>query len=435
MTISRSGSYPRAILHIDGDSFFASCEVAKDPSLKGKPVIIGKERGIASALTYEAKALGVKRGMNLAQVLRICPQAVILPSDHRTYSLYAHRMYSIVRSHVSRVEEYSIDECFADLSGFAETQNISYEKLAFNLKTELYQKLGLTFSLGLAPTKVLAKVASNWQKPNGLTFIPVPEIKYFLAKLPVEKIWGIGSKTANLLNKYGIYTARDLCSRDEVWVRSNLAKPYQEIWFELQGKMVLTLNSKSQKNLYSISATKTFTQPSGDRFFVLSQLSRNIENACTKARHQNLQTQEVFFFLKTSDFDLIGQKIILKQAVSIPQPIFEAVENVFDVVYKPGIFYRATGIILRKLQPEQAFQPDLFSQSSGLEIKRDLFGQIDALEKKYGRETIFLGSSFLANKSRLNNDTQFAQKNRDQLLPEGKNRKSRFRIPFLGEVG
>ena len=110
-------NFPRAILHVDGDSFFAACEVAKDPMLRGKPVITGKERGIVSACTYEAKARGVKRGMRLFEVRKICPDAVILPSDYETYSLFSERMYRIVRRYTPTVEEYSIDECFADLSG------------------------------------------------------------------------------------------------------------------------------------------------------------------------------------------------------------------------------------------------------------------------------------------------------------------------------
>src|SRR5512135_3459873 len=110
-------SYPRAILHVDGDSFFASCEVAKNPALRGKPVITGKERGIVSAASYEAKARGVKRGMNLREARAVCPDAIILPSDYETYSLFSERMYTIVRRYTPAVEEYSIDECFADLTG------------------------------------------------------------------------------------------------------------------------------------------------------------------------------------------------------------------------------------------------------------------------------------------------------------------------------
>ena len=114
MTWGGHSSFPRAILHVDGDSFFASCEIARDPKLRGKPVVTGRERGIVSAMTYDVKARGVKRGMILSEARKLCPDAVILPSDYETYSLFSERMYEIVRRYTPTVEEYSIDECFAD---------------------------------------------------------------------------------------------------------------------------------------------------------------------------------------------------------------------------------------------------------------------------------------------------------------------------------
>src|SRR5581483_10154483 len=144
-------SFPRAILHVDGDAFFASCEVALNPKLRGKPVVTGLERGIVSAMTYEAKKLGVHRGMRLFEVRKICPQAVILPSDYETYSIFSHRMYNIVRRYTPEVEEYSIDECFADLTGMRGTLHMSYAEIAAKIKHDLESELGLTFSVGVAP--------------------------------------------------------------------------------------------------------------------------------------------------------------------------------------------------------------------------------------------------------------------------------------------
>jgi DNA polymerase-4/DNA polymerase V len=165
-------SFPRAVLHIDGDAFFASCEQARDPQLQGKPVITGKERGIASSMSYEAKARGVTRGMRLFEIKRLCPDAVILPSDYETYSLLSQRLFAIVRRYTPEVEEYSIDEVFADLTGLRRPLRMSYEQMAAKIKHELDTELGFTFSVGLAPNKVLAKIASKWQKPSGFTAIP-----------------------------------------------------------------------------------------------------------------------------------------------------------------------------------------------------------------------------------------------------------------------
>src|SRR3989338_4116022 len=175
-----SRSFPRAILHIDGDSFFASCEVAKNPQLRGRAVITGKERGIVSACTYEAKRRGVTRGMQLHEVRKLVPDAVILPSDYETYSLFSNRMYKIVRRYTPEVEEYSIDECFADLTGMRRVNKMGYGEMAEAVKRDLERELGMTFSLGVSATKVLAKIGSKWEKPSGLTLIPLSGAEPFL---------------------------------------------------------------------------------------------------------------------------------------------------------------------------------------------------------------------------------------------------------------
>jgi len=126
-------SFPRAILHIDGDAFFASCEQARDPQLQGKPVITGKERGIAASMSYEAKARGVTRGMRLFEIKRLCPDAVILPSDYETYSLLSQRLFAIVRRYTPEVEEYGIDESFSDLTGLRRPLRMSYEEMAVKI--------------------------------------------------------------------------------------------------------------------------------------------------------------------------------------------------------------------------------------------------------------------------------------------------------------
>jgi DNA polymerase-4/DNA polymerase V len=233
--------FPRAILHIDGDAFFASCEQSRDIKLRGKPVITGKERGIAASMSYEAKAMGVTRGMALWQIRKVCPKAIILPSDYETYSLLSKRFFSIVRRWTPDVEEYGIDECFADLTGLRRSFGMSYEEMAVKLKEELDRELGFTFSIGLAPTKVVAKVGSKWMKPSGLTVIPGYDIHRYLAKLPTEKIWGIGPQTSEFLKKQGILTALQFARKNEEWIHAHLTKPHFEIWQELQGQSVMPM--------------------------------------------------------------------------------------------------------------------------------------------------------------------------------------------------
>jgi DNA polymerase-4 len=299
-------SFARAILHIDADAFFASCEQAVNPTLKGKPVVTGKERGIASAVSYEAKACGVKRGMTIREIQQLCPDAIHLPSDYETYSLFSQRMFAIVRRYTPDVEEYSIDECFCDLTGLRRPLRMSYETMAARIKADLEHNLGLTFAVGLAPTKVVAKLASKWQKPAGLTIIRGTDLHLYLDQVPIENVWGIGPQTMAYLTRFGIATALDFARQDELWVRSKLTKPHQDIWHELRGTAVIPLEFGEHHAYQSISKTKTFTPPTSDREMLLAQLSKNVENACIKARRHHLEARRVSFFLRTQDFRHTG---------------------------------------------------------------------------------------------------------------------------------
>jgi len=427
-------SFPNAILHIDGDCFFASCEVARRPELRGKAVVTGLERGIVSSLTYEAKARGVKRAMSLQEVKRICPDVVLLPSDYEAYSLYSMRMFNIVRRFTPDVEEYSIDECFADISGLQRPLNMSYEKIAQKIKETLDSELGFTFSVGLAPTKVLAKVGSKWNKPSGLTIIPGRDIHLFLSKLEVDKIWGIGPQTSAYLNKCGIRTALDFAEKDFEWVRSRLTKPHHEIWEELRGNMVYKIDPNKKSSYQSISKTKTFTPPSKEREYVFSQLSKNTESACIKLRRYNLATKKIFFFLKTQDFLFKGFEFKLMRATDNPIEIIKMIDKYFASVFLEDRLFRATGIVLMDLAENNCRQADLFNEVVTAEKISKIFGSVDGMAKRYGKHTLFLGSSFSAiNKSQHAGDRKTVADRKENLF-KGETYRKRLAIPFLGGV-
>src|SRR3972149_6964981 len=256
--------WPQAILHLDADAFFASCEQAIHPELRGRPVICGRERGIVAAASYEAKARGGQRGVRLSDVKKLCPDAVILPSDYETYSLFSVRMFEILRRFSPDVEECSIDEAFVDLTGLRRSFHGSYEMIADKMRTTIETELGITVSAGVSLSKVLAKVGSKHKKPNGLTMIPGREIHRYLETLPIEKVWGIGPNTSAFLRKFGVETALDYARKDEEFIGKHLSKPYREIWHELNGRSVYPVTTESKSEYQSISKTKTFTQPSTD---------------------------------------------------------------------------------------------------------------------------------------------------------------------------
>lgn len=389
-------AFPRAILHIDGDAFFASCEQSRNPNLKGKPVITGKERGIAASLSYEAKAQGVTRGMRLSEIKKLCPKAVIVPSDYETYSLLSLRFYAIVRRYTPEVEEYSIDECFADLTGLQRPLRMNYHQIAQKIQNDLQTELGFTFSIGLAPNKVIAKIASKWQKPAGLTIIPGKRIHHYLENLPLEKIWGVGPQTTAYLQKQRVLTALQFAQKSEDWIKMHFSKPFYEIWQELNGQFVLKLDTNTKQSYSSIQKVKTFTPPSNNSNFIFAQLCKNIENACIKARRYQLVARGAIFFVKTQAFDLRGVKIKFSRPTAFPNEIIKALRPIFLKIYQPRTKYRATGVVLLDLTKNLSLQPDLFGESLSIEKTTSLYQSIDKIAQKYGKHTLHLGSSHLA---------------------------------------
>lgn len=391
-----SPEFPRAILHIDGDSFFASCEVACRPWLRGKPVVTGSERGIASSMTYEAKARGISRGMRISDMRKVCPDLILLESDYDAYKIYSRRMCNIVRRYTSIVEEYSIDECFADITGMDEKFKMTYEDLVMKIREDLHSSLGITFSFGLSVNKSLAKLASKWQKPRGVTIIPKNRIDEFTSTTQIGKVWGIGASTTLTMKRKGINTAFELAQKDRFWMKENFDRPVMEIYEELRGAFVMNLSQGGHHDYSSIQKTGTFRPSSRDRAVVFAHLSRNIESAARRLRTLGLYTGRVSFFLKTQEFQYISAEIKLPQSTSTPQHVLEFVRARFECIFKPGILYRATGVTFGDLRNATVRSFDLFGYSAGHMRSEKIYETVDRMEAKYGRNTLFLGSSWSA---------------------------------------
>ncbi|MEO8638033.1 MAG: DNA polymerase IV [Candidatus Taylorbacteria bacterium] len=420
------------ILHIDGDAFFASCEVSLDVRLKGKPVVTGLERGIASALTYEAKARGITRGMRLFEMRKICPDVIILPSDYETYSILSERMYAIVRRFVPTVEEYSIDECFADLSELKlKKENI--EAIVRKIKNTLQAELGMTFSLGVGETKVLAKAASKFKKPDGLTIITREESPKYLGAIPIEKIWGIGMATAISLWKHGVRTALDFTEMREEWVNEHMNKPYVEIWHELRGTSLYHVRDEKKTEYQSISKTRTFTPASGERAVLLSELSKNAENACIKVRRYNLKAKEISFFIKTKEFNYFSADASLEYPTNDPQKVMQSVERNFDQIWKPKNLYRTTGVVLRNLSFGNIIQTDFFGEHKKSADKSALYEKVDRLSRKFGKHVVFLASSMSAMRKQHGGE-RGVNAERKRSLFRGETERKRLGIPMMKEV-
>ena len=424
-------SWPQAILHLDADAFFASCEQAIHPELRGRPVITGKERGIVAAASYEAKARGVQRGVRLSEVKKLCPDAVILPSDYETYSLFSVRMFEILRRFSPDVEEYSIDEAFVDLTGLRRSFHGPYELIAEKMQETIQKELGLSVSVGVSLSKVLAKLGSKHNKPHGITMIPGREIHRYLETLPVEKVWGIGPNTAAFLNKCGITTALQFARKDEAFVKKHLSKPYQEIWHELNGRSVYPVTTETKSTYQSISKAKTFTPASSDETFVFAQLAKNMENACIKARRYKLAAARVVIFLRTQDFTGSGVELKLSRPTAYPVEMFDLLRQGFLSLYQPGTLYRQTGVVLAGLIEEQSVQYSLFDDTTKIEKMARIYESIDRISEKFGKHTIQHAASLPTKLQAQHEGARGDVPVRRAILFKGENKRQRLKLPML----
>jgi DNA polymerase-4 len=205
----------RKILHIDMDAFYASVEQRDNPALGGRPVAVGGDpatRGVVAAASYEARAFGVRSAIPMSRAVRLCPALVVVRPDFQKYRTVSQQIFAIYRSVTPLVEPLSLDEAYLDV-----TENAWHEPLAVNvarrIKTAIRDATGLTASAGVAPNKFLAKIASGWKKPDGLTVIPPERVESFLQALEVDALWGVGPKTAEKLRAHGIVKLVDVRSR------------------------------------------------------------------------------------------------------------------------------------------------------------------------------------------------------------------------------
>lgn len=431
-SVIQLSSFPRPIIHVDCDAFFTSVEQALHPELKGKPVVTGKERGIVACASYEAKALGVKRPMRLWEAKKKLPQLICLPSDYETYSLYSKRMFSILREFTPDVEEYSIDEAFADLSGLRRIHRTGYAEIAWKIKQRIQAELGLTVSVGLSASKTLAKIASKEKKPDGFCLIPANELQSILPKIELSRVCGFGPNTVALLMKQGIRHCWDYIRKPEIWAKQLLGKIGVELWHELRGNWVYPIVTEEKTDYASISKTKTFTPPSSDKDFVRAQLIRNTESAFIKLRRHKLRTKWICIFLRDQEFKSWGTEAELTRSTSSLLEVVPLIHELFGKIFKPGVLCRLSGIVLSKIEPDKIVQYSLFEDRTQIERFRAIDQVIDEVSSLYGKHKLHLGTSlWLAkHKQHLSERGDLPQRKLD--LMKGETFRQRLNVPVWG---
>ena len=413
------------ILHVDGDAFFAACEMARFPMLWNKPLVVG--HSIASAMSYEAKKLGVHRAMPIFEVKKTFPHMAVIGTHFELYHMYGDKLSSVLSRYTDRIERYSVDECFAILTESEMNKYGTWENFLLTIKNDVQSTLGITFSFGLADTKVLAKVASKYEKPNGLTYISESNREKVLKKVPIENIWGVGRATAKNLQKMGVKNAYQFVKLSESYVDTYFHKPLAELWHELCGRRIMNLSDSMEIDLAkSFQSMRTFKPATDNKIFIASELSNNVEIVCARMRESDLVTKNISIVLKQGEYNLSQIEVVMPNYTNSPSDILNYLESSFDKLFIGGTKYRQTGFVAANLKPRAHIQNDLFNvQNNILENSRGYMSIVDVIHNKFGNSSIGLLSSLNA----------VNQMNDKTLIDEGKDPYIwNLPLPYLGEI-
>ena len=382
----------RHILHLDFDAFFASVEEILDPSLKGKPLIVGappERRGVVASASYSARAFGVRSAMPTAQALRLCPQAIILPPRHKIYGEYSVRMMAILSEYTPLIQPLSLDEAFLDVTGYKARWD-SPEELARQLQERLLAELGLTASMGLASNKLVSKIASGLEKPRGFVVVPPGREAEFLAPLPVEKLWGVGEVTAGSLHEIGISTIGQLAELTAAQLEAQFGRRGRDLHRQARGiddsPVVVEREEKS------LSRETTFAQDVGDRQVLRKKLFVLSESVARRMRKRGLRGRTVKLKLRYSDFETLTRQATMATPTDLEQVIFDQAAMLLDRAWDRSRQVRLIGVGVSKFDAEES-QLSLFEGAGDgrIEKLRRLSQSVDRIRQKYGDEAIRRG--------------------------------------------
>jgi len=384
----------RNILHIDMDAFFVSVEQVRDPSLKGKPVIVGGDpdgRGVVAAASYEARKYGIHSAMPIARAKRLCPHAIFLRGSHGLYSEFSARIFDIMNTYSPLVQPMSLDEAYVDLTG-CERLHGPMTDTAVRMHDAIKSQIGINASVGMAANKLMAKIASGMAKPNGLLRILPGHEAAFLAPLAIGRIPGIGPKSVGQFKRMGIHTVRDLS-----------ALPL-ELLEEVHGEWGRRLYEKARgishspvlkrDDTRSISRETTLEEDSSDPAFLESKLSWLVEKAASQLREEGLRARCVSLKLRDSNFKTMTRSHTLHEATCEDHVIFDTVVGLFLKLFTRRTRVRLVGVALTSLTSGAPPQMELFENLDAKQWQK-LYQGIDRIRGKYGFRSILRGSSVI----------------------------------------
>ncbi len=334
----------RIIFHLDLDAFFASVEILENPELAGKPVLVGgrpEERGVVAAASYPARAFGCRSAMPMAQALKLCPEAIVLPPRHGLYRQISKRVMAILHEVTPLVEQISIDEAFLDVTGQVNSWDDAVA-LAQRLQTRVRDEIGLSASLGVATNKQVAKVASDLHKPGGLTIVPPATEAEFLAPLPARALWGVGPVTAGRLAEMGVTTVGELAALASETLRAAFGKHGPELGERARGIDDSPVVTEYERKSYS--QERTFNRDLSDLHSLKVQLWKMSKGVAEDLKRGGLAGGTVAIKLRYSDFTTLTRQMTQAVPTDDAIEIYRAALILLERAWEPGRPVRLLGV-------------------------------------------------------------------------------------------
>ena len=374
-------SSQRIIDHFDLDAFFVSVECINDPSLKGKPLIVGghNERGVVAACSYEARKFGIHSAMPMKTAMRLCPHATVVSGTRGEYSRFSRWVTEIIASKAPLFEKASIDEFYLDLTGM--DKYFQPYQWTIDLRHQIMSETNLPISFALASNKLVAKIATNEAKPNGYMHVPFGMEQEFLAPLKVNKIPGVGEQTYQSLRDLGIETIRDLSDKPLGFLESHFGKYGSDLYNKARG--IHAGEVVAYHEAKSVSTENTFDENISDTQLLVNELVQQTEKIAFELRQDNKMAGCIAVKIRYPNFETTSRQ------TSIPYTFYDdelipKAKELFHKLYRKGEPVRLLGVRLSELT-EEAVQTNLFSDVSR---KTDLYKAIDEVKNRFGTASI-----------------------------------------------
>ena len=374
----------QTIIHCDMDAFYASVAELDDPSLRGKPVVVGAGiRGVVLSANYPARKYGIRAAMPVGRAKRMAPNAIFVTPDHHRYAEISAKVMEIFESFTPYVEPLSLDEAFMDVTGAQKLLGTPRE-IGQAIRKRVHEECGITCSVGIASNKFIAKLASGHCKPNGLLEIPDDRVISFLHPLPVRDLWGVGPKTAEQLERLGLKQISDIANTPLETLKRALGDAIGEHLYELSwGRDYRTVVVDDPEQ--SIGANETFSYDMDDPEAILREYLKLTERASTRLRNRNLFAKTISITVRFADFKTITRSKTLPLPISSTHEIYQVVKELYLALKLDRARLRLVGVSLSNLKNEAPEQLMLGQREKGW---REAESAIDKAAARFGEKSV-----------------------------------------------